>query len=79
MNDGVIKVTRKGLGKNRHTEVTIDGALHQSLVKTAGAASRLEIVAKQWERNFETVTSAAERYQTELVEERRRVTSLRQN
>lgn len=72
MNDGVIKVTRKGLGKNRHTEVTIDGALHQSLVKTAGAASRLEIVAKQWERNFETVTSAAERYQTELVEERRR-------
>lgn len=72
MNDGVIKVARKGLGKSRHTEVTIDGDLHQSLVKTAGAASRLEIVAKQWERNFETVTLAAERYQTELVEERRR-------
>lgn len=72
MNDGVIKVARKGLGKNRHTEVTIDGDLHQSLVKTAGAASRLEIVAKQWERNFENVSSAAERYQTELVEERRR-------
>lgn len=72
MNDSVIKVARKGLGKKRHTEVTIDGNLHQSLVKTAGAAKRLEMVAKQWERNFEDVSSAADRFRSELVEERRR-------
>lgn len=76
MNDGVIKVARKGLGKNRHTEVTIDGDLHQSLVKTAGAAKRLEMVAKHWERNFEDVSLAADRFRLELIEERRKSSRL---
>lgn len=64
-----LKVAKKGFGKNRHEEVTVDGQVHKDLVANSEAAFKLRNQALQWEQNYNIASRAADRFSAALAAE----------